>query len=231
MNFTKPQLFTARLGFIEKVSSKVYLERFDLIEPKEIIFSAGQTVMVRVAPGINRSMSIASPPREKFSITLVHDVSPMGPYSKWALGAKVGDSMTLVGPLGIFGFNKESKRKKICIATGSGIAPFHSMIFDGSFDVSLYWGLRHEEDIFWKDEFETIAKQNPSFHFVFTLSQPKETWVGMRGRVGDHVFVDEKNLKDNDFYLCGSREMVKEMEGRLLAAGVPKEQIKKELFY
>lgn len=231
MNLQKPQLFTARLGHIEKISSKVYLERFDLVEPREIVFSAGQTVMVRVAPGINRSMSIASPPGEKFSITLVHDVSPMGPYSKWAIGAKEGDSMTFLGPLGIFGINKESKGKKVCIATGSGIAPFHSMILDGLLDVSLYWGLRHEEDIFWKEEFDSLAQKNPLFRFILTLSQPRGSWQGRRGRVGDHVFVDEKNLPANDFYLCGSREMIREMEDRLLAAAVPKEQIKKELFY
>ena len=65
LNLPKPQKFTSRLAFIEKVSSKVYVKRFDFIEPKEITFLPGQTVMLRVAPGVNRSMSIASPPSEK----------------------------------------------------------------------------------------------------------------------------------------------------------------------
>lgn len=231
ISLPRPQLFTARLGYIEKISSKVYLKRFDLVEPKEIAFLPGQTVMFRVSPGVNRSMSIASPPREKTSILVAHDVSPMGPYSRWTIHANVGDTMQFMGPLGAFILNTESPGKKVLIATGTGIAPFRSMVLGDVSHASLYWGLRHEEDIFWKDEFETIANQNPNFHFVLTLSQPKETWTGKRGRVGDHVFVNEKNITENDFYLCGSREMVKDMEERLLSVGVPKQQIKKELFY
>lgn len=231
MNLPKPQLFTARLGYIEKVSSKVYLKRFDLVEPKEIAFLPGQTVMFRVSPGVNRSMSIASPPSEKNSILVAHDVSPMGPYSQWTVKAKVGDTMQFVGPLGIFIPDKESKRKKIFIATGSGIAPFHGMLFDGfSTPVALYWGLRHEEDIFWKDEFEDLEKQYPGFNFHLVLSKPHQGWQGKVGHVTAYVF-REKELTNSDFYLCGSREMIKEMEERLLSAGVPKQQIKKELFY
>lgn len=232
MNLPKPQLFTAKLGYREKVSSKIYIKRFDLVEPKEITFLPGQTVMLRVAPGVNRSMSIASPPSEKNSILVAHDVSPMGPYSQWTINAKVGDTMSFMGPLGAFILNTESTRKKVLIATGTGIAPFRSMLLDRfSSPVSLYWGLRHEEDIFWKEEFEDVVRQNSNVHFVLTLSQPSDAWTGLRGRVGEHVFVDEKDITQNDFYLCGSREMIKEMEERLPAVGVPKQQIKKELFY
>lgn len=240
LNLPKPQLFSTRLGYIEKVSSKVYLKRFDLVEPAEIHFLAGQTVMLRVAPGVNRSMSIASAPSEKTSILAAHDVSPMGPYSQWTIKAKVGDTMTFMGPLGAFVLNKESFRNKVFIATGTGIAPFRSMLLDLfvhhepstiNYALSLYWGLRHEEDIFWKEEFEELMQKNPSFRFVLTLSQPGESWTGKRGRVGDHVFIDKKNLTENDYYLCGSKEMTQDIETRLLAVGVPKEQIKKELFY
>ncbi len=279
----RPQRFTSRLGFIQKVSSKVYLKRFDLVEPKEITFLPGQTVMLQVAPaspaggpGVNRSMSIASPPSEKTSILVAHDVSPMGPYSQWTLKAKVGDPMNFIGPLGAFILDAESPRRRVFVATGTGVAPFRSMLLDqlsgaevgtpwsrdgqgpdlqgihkrlGAKAVTgaayavppralspfhefvLYWGLRREEDIFWKDEFEELAVKYPNFKFVLTLSQPSESWVGRKGRVGDHVFVDEQNLMGCDYYLCGNKPMVSEMEAALLAKGVPKEHIKKELFY
>lgn len=242
----KPQKFVSRLASIQKISSKVYLERFELIEPKEITFLPGQTVMLQVAPaspaggpGVNRSMSIASPLREKTSILVAHDVSPMGPYSQWTMNAKVGDTMHFIGPLGVFTLDADSPRKKIFIATGTGVAPFRAMILNQISDVrgqrsdmmTLYWGLRREEDIFWKEEFEELAAKHPNFKFVLTLSQPSDNWSGKRGRVGDHVFVEEQNLTGCDFYLCGSKPMVSEMEAALLAKNVPKEQIKKELFY
>lgn len=231
-----PQKFKARLASIKKISGKVYLERFELVEPKEITFVSGQTVMLYVAPGVNRAMSIASLPSEKTSIAFIHDVSPMGAYSKWALAAKTGDPMEFMGPLGAFVLDRDSHRKKVCIATGTGIAPFYGMAVDylssgGMDDMTIYWGLRHEEDIFWQSEFEELAKTYPNFRFILTLSQGLDSWVGKRGHVGDYVFADEKNLPGTDFYLCGNKNMETDMRTRLSAAEVPAKQIKSELFY
>lgn len=265
----------------------MYIKRFDLVEPKEISFLSGQTIMFQVAAGVNRSMSIASAPSEKTSILVAHDVSPMGPYSQWTLAANKGDPMNFIGPLGAFTLDRESPRKAVFIATGTGVAPFRSMLLDqlagpagqalrsaylSSRDgqgpdlhavsgvvgvkavtvaakryasprladspraalmqpLSLYWGLRREEDVFWKEEFEELAVKHPNFKFILTLSQASDRWQGKRGRVGEHVFIEEKNPADADFYLCGNRQMVAEMEAALLAKNVPKEQIKKELFY
>lgn len=236
----KPQKFTSHLVYIEKVSSKVYLKRFDLVTPREITFLPGQTVMLQVAPGVNRSMSIASPPAENTSILVAHDVSPMGPYSQWTINARVGDEMNFIGPLGVFVLDAASPRKKVFVATGTGIAPFRSMILDvfanresriGNRELSLYWGLRHEDDIYWQDEFATLAAKHSNFHFHLTLSQPEGSWQGAHGRVTDHVFGMERNLANSDFYLCGNRAMVEEVRNGLLARNVPKEQIKAELFY
>lgn len=224
ISLPKPQKFASRLASIEKISSKVYLERFALVEPKEITFLAGQTVMLYVVPGSNRSMSIASPPSEKQEILLAHDISPMGPYSQWAIGAKAGDPMQFMGPLGIFVVDKQSPRKKIFVATGSGIAPFRSMILDDPSNTVLYWGLRHEEDVFWQNEFSRIP-----FHLI--LSQPGSAWTGETGHVQEHVFSQEKDIQNCDVYLCGNRQMVEEMKARLSAAGVPAAQVKSELFY
>lgn len=232
----KPQKFSARLASIEKISSKVYLERFELIEPREITFVPGQTVMLYVVPGINRSMSIASVPSEKNSIALIHDVSPMGPYSKWALAAKPGDPMSFMGPLGIFVLDPDSARRNVLVATGSGIAPFYAMAKDylargERGEMALYWGLRHEEDIFWQKEFEELAKTYPNFKFTLTLSQGTDAWQGKRGHVEDYIFADNPNPSGADYYLCGGKAMTTEMREKLKAAGVPEAQVKFELFY
>jgi CDP-4-dehydro-6-deoxyglucose reductase len=231
----EPQKFVSKLASIEKISSKVYLERFELIEPKEISFIPGQTVMLYVAPGVNRTMSIASPPSEKKSITLFHDVSPMGPYSKWALSAKVGDPMEFMGPLGVFIMDRESRRNKVLIATGTGMTPFYVMVRDylssgGAADVRLYWGLRHEEDIFWQNQFEELSKQYPNFHFLLTLSQGTEGWQGKKGHVQDYLF-SQQNLRDAEYYICGNKLMVEDVRAKLKDLGVPDTQVKFELFY
>jgi NAD(P)H-flavin reductase len=232
----RPQKFTLRLGHIEKISSKVYLKRFDVVEPAELAFIPGQTVMLHVSPGVNRSMSIASAPGDNHSFWVAHDVTPMGPYSQWTLQAKVGDTMTCMAPLGIFILNTESHKKKIFVATGTGVTPFRSMVHHYlpagmTDDITLYWGLRKQEDMFWDAELADLSHQYPSFRYVLTLSQPEPGWQGKVGRVTDHVFTDESNIRGAEFYLCGNKAMVAEMEEKLAVAGVPKEQVYKELFY
>ncbi|MBU2544611.1 hypothetical protein KJ618_04050, partial [Patescibacteria group bacterium] len=131
-------------------------------------------------------------------------------------------------------------RKKVFVATGTGIAPFRSMIIDClsryelltmNYELILYWGLRLEEDIYWKEEFENLEKQYPNFHFYLVLSKASDHWQGKTGHVTEHVLNEEKDLENSDFYLCGNKEMVKELEEQLLAKNVPKERIKTELFY
>lgn len=232
----KPVRYVSRVISKEKVSSKVYVTRFSLTTPQTLAFRAGQNVMLYIAPGVNRAMSIASPPQEADCITLAYDVSPMGPGSRWMIRLAKGDTVEFLGPLGIFTMDKQSPRRKLLIATGTGVAPYRAMLYDciangGLDDISLYWGLRYEEDVFWNREFQTMAKKHPAFRYVLTLSKPTPVWRGYTGWVTDHVFVDEQQLDGIDFYLCGSKTMVVDMRDRLMARNVPKERIKTELFY
>lgn len=241
----KPQTYTITIISKEKAGEHIYFVRFALPVGQSLHFTAGQTVMFRVAPGVNRSMSIASPPSDTKEVLMCHDTSPMGPFSLWTIHAKVGDAIDIVGPLGMFTLDKESQRKKFLMATGTGIAPFRSMLLDVfesyqprlagrqvsavSCQLALYWGLRHETDIYWNDEFSDLAKRFPNFHYYLTLSQPQPSWKGLTGRVTAHL--DAIIDVNAEYYLCGSSGMIREVKQRLLDAHVPKEQIKNEAFF
>lgn len=230
------QKFTLKVASKEQVTDKVYFVTFALVLPPSIDFRAGQNMMLMIAPGVNRTMSIASPPSENLSLLMVHDVSPMGPGSKWTLGLKVGDTATIVAPTGGVLSFADSPRKKVMIATGTGIAPFRGMIIDyfdrgGGANVELYWGQRFEKDIYWKDELDKLQSRHPAFTWHQILSKPSDAWTGLRGHVTEHVFSQEKDLQQSEFYLCGNKGMIEEVREQLLAHNVPKEQIKSELFY
>lgn len=232
----RPQKYTALVTAKKQVSSKVYVIDFALPESTPFTFLAGQTILWHLAPDVNRSLSIASDPAEPAKLMIANDITPMGPASIRTVEIAVGDEIPFMGPLGIFYLDHESAKKKIFVATGTGVAPFRSMLLrylkqGGTDDVTLYWGLRYEEDIFWDEEFQDLAQAYPNFRYVLTLSRPTDTWHGKKGRVTDYIFVDESNLKGADVYLCGNKPMIAEMEEKLEAAGVPKEQVKKELFY
>lgn len=227
---------TLQVSHKEQVTEKVYLVTFKLVSPPTIDFRAGQNMMIMIAPGVNRTMSIASPPSQNQELQMVHDVSPMGPGSRWTVGLKVGDSATIVAPTGGALSFIDSPRRKVLVATGAGIAPFHAMVIDyltkgGQAPVILYWGQRYEHDIYWKDEFDRVASEHPTFTWHQVLSKPSDAWQGLRGHVTEHVMETEKDMLQSDFYLCGNKAMIEEVRAKLIERNVPKEQIKTELFY
>lgn len=223
----------------EQVTEKVFFVTFRLISPPAIDFRAGQNMMLMVSPGVNRTMSIASPPSQKNEVLMIHDVSPMGPGSQWTVGLKVGDKATIVAPTGGALSLIPSPKKKVLIATGTGAAPFHSILLeylrDGTIPqqapLVLYWGLRFETDVYWRAEFDRIAALNPFFTWHLILSKPTDAWKGLHGHVTERVMETEQEMEQSEFYLCGNKAMIEEVREALLKRNVPKEQIKTELFY
>jgi len=221
----------------EQLNKNIYVVTFKLVSPPTITFTSGQNMMLMIGPGVNRTMSIASPPSSNTELVMVHDISPMGPGSKWTIGLKVGDAAIVVAPTGGALSFIDSPRKKVMVATGTGVAPFRSMILDARYqNIVLYWGLRHEDDIYWKEEFENRLP----FHLI--LSQPTESWQGLKGHVTEHVIANEFKTPGRspfghlpgdqiEFYLCGNKAMIEDVRAKLLEQNVPQEQIKSELFF
>jgi CDP-4-dehydro-6-deoxyglucose reductase len=235
IQLSKPQPFQAVIEKKEQLTNDVFLVTFRLIAPLQVSFIAGQTFMLTVDGGVKRVMSIANPPSDNTHILLCHDTSPGGPASQWTRARHVGDNANLMAPLGMFVIDKESHRKKVLVATGTGIAPFRSMVLDylengGTDDITIYWGLRYEEDIYLTGDFEEISRKYPNFRFIVTLSKPGDGWQGKKGRVTEHVVQEEKNLPGTDFYLCGNHHMIVEIESQLAERNVPKLQVHKEVF-
>ena len=236
MNIQKPQQFQTVIEKKEQLTKDVFLVTFRLVSPSEITFIAGQTFMLTVDNNVKRMMSIANPPSDKNHILLCHDTSPGGPASLWTRARKVGDTAVITAPFGMFTIDKESHRKKVLIATGTGIAPFRSMVLDyletgGTDDMTIYWGLRYEEDVYLRGDFEEISRKYPNFRFVLTLSKPTPNWKGKVGRVTEHVVQEEPNCAGTDFYLCGNHFMVADMEAQFARCQIPKAQVHKELLF
>lgn len=218
------------------VAKDIYVVTFRLVDPPTISFHAGQNMMLMVAPGVNRTMSIASPPTSSNELLMVHDVSPMGPGSKWTLGLKVGDNATIVAPTGGALMPLPTTKRKVFIATGTGIAPFRAILLDAfsnhsQIPMTLYWGLRYQEDVYWKNDFDLLAQNRDTFTWHLVLSKPPSDWQGLTGHVTEHVMELEKDYANSEYYLCGNKAMIEEVRTKLLGKNVPKEQIKSELFF
>ncbi len=147
-------------------------------------------------------------------------------------GAEVGTSWFShrQGP-DLSGIHNSSTAKAVA-ALRNGMPPRASEnISSPQGEFILYWGLRHETDVFWKEEFEGLAAKHPNFRFVLTLSKPTDAWAGEKGRVTEHVLKDIESLKNAEFYLCGNRQMIVDMRTLLTDNGVASDHIYTETFF
>jgi len=73
----------------------------------------------------------------------------------------------------------------------------------------LLFGARREQDIYYREEFETLAAKHANFHFLPTLSRPEADWNGRRGYVQEHLPRSWETVPICTPTICGLAKMVK----------------------
>jgi ferredoxin-NADP reductase len=213
-------LHTARLTRSILLSEKTKHLEFEVEDLPSFDFQAGQFVSVREPRGekfITRAYSIASPPRGDKSFDLCLNRVDEGFMSNHLCDLEVGARTQFHGPYGLFVLHPEV-RDVIFIATGTGVAPFRGMVqqmfsqngggAQRDRQVWLVYGTRYPEDIYYRDEFETLAAAHPNFHYIVTLSRAPQEWSGRRGYVQDYVRQIAAGRSDMHAYICGLNQMV-----------------------
>ena len=165
---------------------------------------------------LTRAYSIASPPGEDPRFALCLNRVQDGFMSNFLCDMKADDEIACQGPFGDF-IPHPPMRDTLFIATGTGIAPFRSMLHWLLADESrhqgkqlwLLFGNRYEKYIYYHDEFLSLASQHSNFHYLPALSRGSDEWQGLRGYVQEHVpRIVEKRL-DMHAYICGLDKMIK----------------------
>lgn len=227
------ETFETTITEVLELTPRVHGIRFQLPAGKTISFHSGQFVQVFIpTPEKLRrtSYSIASAPFHTDYFDLCVTLVTGGVSSTFLHHLKVGEKVQVMGPLGKFSLNNPATREQVFIATGSGIAPFRSMIHDlhhsdhkGS--VRLIFGNRFEEDIIYRKDWDVLAAKWPNLKNLFTLSKPGNSWKGESGYVQDKIQGFVPDPRNADFYICGLVKMIDAVQEKLLSLGVPKEQI------
>ncbi len=230
------QTLTARLLRSRPLSDYTKHLEFEVNGLPRFGFVAGQWLSVRAnmpdGEEITRAYSIASPPSENgrfaFCLNRVQD----GFMSNHLCELGEGAEITFQGPFGSF-ILRPPMRDTVFIATGTGIAPFRSMLHwllaDRERHLNhqfwLLFGVRYEQDIYYRDEFERLAVEHPNFHFFPTLSQGGPEWKGLRGYVQGHVRGIAVDRIDMHAYICGLDKMVSANRELLKSLGWDRKQI------
>ena len=191
-----------------------------------------------------RAYSMANYPEEngviKFNIRIATPPPgtdfPPGKMSSYVFGLKPGDKVKVFGPYGEF-FAKDTDAEMVFIGGGAGMAPMRSHIFDqlrrlnSKRKISFWYGARSLREMFYEDDYNTLAAENDNFDWHVALSdpQPEDNWTGMTGFI--HNVVLENYLKnhpapeDCEYYMCGPPMMNAAVVKMLKDLGVEDENI------
>lgn len=204
-----------------KLTDSTYIIK---MERRGLAFRSGQHILLGEAGSIhNREYSVYSGEEDDFFEVLIKEVEA-GMVSKQLKKLLKDDKLQIEGPLGFFTIEPEliKSAKFLFVATGTGIAPFHS--FSRSYP-HLNYQLLHG-----------VGKANEAYeskHYLaekYTLCTTQDEKGDFQGRVTDYL---RKNpvSKDTHCYLCGNFEMINEVFDILENQGVPPQQVHAEVYF
>ena len=192
-----------------------------------------------------RAYSMANYPEErglvKFNIRIATPPPgskgiPPGIMSSWVFNLKPGDKVKVYGPFGEF-FAKDTDAEMVFIGGGAGMAPMRSHLFDqlkrlhSKRKISFWYGARSMREMFYQDEYDQLAAENPNFTWQVALSdpQPEDNWTGYTGFIHNVLFQEYlKNHpapEDCEYYMCGPPMMNAAVIQMLTELGVEPENI------
>ena len=195
---------------------------------------------------MQRPYSVASSPREKDSgYELYLRLVPEGAFTPLLWLLRKGAPLHIKGPKGRFLLEPDDERTHVFISSGTGIAPFISMMCTLRMAGTprrtiVLHAASYIDDFGYREEVE--GHQNGGTYpcvYIPTISRPNAPenadWTERTGRVETIVadVLDEFALTpDNAIaYLCGNPDMIENADALLTGRGFPEPQIKKELYW
>src|SRR6266851_4613108 len=238
---TNFQTFAARLTRSGSLSEQTKHLEFELTGVSRFGFVPGQWLSLKTNKEddeeITRAYSIASPPGDDHRFALCLNRVQDGFMSNFLCDMRAGDEICCQGPFGDF-ILRPPLRDTVFIATGTGIAPFRSMLHwllaesdcHQGHQFWLLFGARHEQDIYYREEFERLAEEHNNFHFLPTLSRGEAEWKGLRGYVQEHLPEIVGTRTDMHAYICGLNKMIKANRELLKSLGWDRTSIRYEKY-
>ena len=179
-------------------------------------WSPGQYALIRVAPFEWRPYSLASASGQRARFLI--DARTKGKGAAFARSLEPGDNVELQLPLGNFdihsdecGNDKAPTRRRIFIATGSGIAPFCAAFEEEirADDLLLFGCARADEDL-------TPRLETPIPPVIRCITRESSS-TAFKGRVTDYLRATGID-QSADYYVCGSPAMVADVR-RVIRSG------------
>jgi ferredoxin-NADP reductase len=220
--------------------------RFD---DEPVPFEPGQYLTIGVmADGKlwQRPYSVASAPATtangyEFYVRLV----PIIRFTTLLWRLEVGHPVRMTGPKGRFLLEPDDARTHLFVSTGTGIAPFVSMIRETMAQhkprkTVVLHGVSYADELGYRDILEGWERDGTyPVRYVPTISRPGDArnagWTGRTGRVEGVIGDVCRDLglrpERTVVYICGNPDMILNVERVLMGRGFPEFHVKKELYW
>ncbi len=188
-----------------------------------------------------RSYSIASWPDDSNVFELVIVLMEDGAGTTYLFNeVNEGSEILFRGAQGVFTLPDALEDDYYLICTGTGIAPFRSMMHNIALkniphkNVYLIFGTRKKENLLYYEELKQLCTANTGLHYVPVLS--REAWEGAKGYVHEaykKIIAAKSNngaLPPAHFFLCGWKNMIDEAKATITGLGYDKRAIHLELY-
>ena len=187
-------------------------------------FIAGQHVSVSIMGDYqSREYSIYSSEESDHLEILVKEVEG-GYFSPKLKHLKMGQFVEVHGPFGKFGLDEKRKdtHKHVFIASGTGIAPFHSIVKSvPDLNYEIIHGVRYMNEAY---EIEDYDREK------VTVCTSRDKKGDFNGRLT--AFLKQKEFDKNTcFYLCGNSDMIFDAMEILKSKGFERESITVEVYF
>jgi CDP-4-dehydro-6-deoxyglucose reductase len=182
-----------------------------------------------------RSYSIASWPDGTNVFELIIVLDKIGAGTNYIFHeVKVGSELKFRGAQGVFTLKEPIEKDIFMICTGTGIAPFRSMVHHIQNNniphkhITLVFGTLTKQTILYYEEMKRLQDTVSSFTYIPTLS--RQEWEGATGYV--HKIYEElcRDRQPADFLLCGWRGMIDEAKQRIMDMGYDYKDIHVEIY-
>lgn len=200
-------------------------DTFSLRLPKNRFkFKSGQHISLGIHGDYqSREYSIYSGENDTHLEVLVKEVQE-GYFSPKLSNLKPGDLVEVNGPFGKFQIDEEKikNHKFVFVASGTGIAPFHSIVRTyPELDYQLIHGVRYGTEAYDKDEY-------PADRHILCTTGDKTGQV--HGRLTKYLKKTTFD-KSTHFYLCGNSNMIFDALEILKGKGFERDQIHCEVYF
>lgn len=187
-------------------------------------FEAGQHISLSIAEDYqSREYSIYSAEEADHLEVLVKEVEG-GYFSPRLKHLKKGDMVEVHGPFGRFALDSERRdsHQHVFIASGTGIAPFHSMVKSNpELNYRVIHGVRTADEAYEREGYDSGR---------YFLCTSRDEAGDYHGRLTGYLREAEFD-KNSSFYLCGNSDMIFDAMEILKEKGFDRNDVNVEVYF